>query len=88
MVSQFIIFFHFLNFYFDNILLIIINNYLIIENTNKDTTKNSSLQTTSNKLEDEFTLQYEDQKRNVPTQEIIKQICKSNLFIIEYIHYY
>ncbi|KAF3429053.1 hypothetical protein E2986_01638 [Frieseomelitta varia] len=49
------------------------------ENTNKDkceisnTTKNSSLQT-SNKLEDEFTLQYEDQKRNVCTQETIKQI--------------
>ncbi|KAK1126835.1 hypothetical protein K0M31_004458 [Melipona bicolor] len=53
----------------------------INENTNKDKceisnrTGNSSLQT-SNKLEDEFTLQYEDEKRNLSTQETIKKILK------------
>ncbi|KOX78027.1 Death domain-containing adapter protein BG4 [Melipona quadrifasciata] len=52
----------------------------INENTNEDKceisnrTGNSSLQTISNKLEDEFTLQYKDEKRNLSTQETTKQI--------------
>ncbi|CAD1473863.1 unnamed protein product [Heterotrigona itama] len=53
------------------------------ENINKDkceisnTTENSSLQTTSNKHENEFTLQYEDQKKNVLLSHLSERIGRS-----------